>query len=183
MSSRYVLPVLAAGLLAAGCGTATVEGSSATTTSERPTTVAFDPCDELSAEALQAAGLDPATKKTSVDSPDGQASAWKICRWRPADGQSYAVAVGSSTFTQDDLPSNATVTGFEDVQIGSRAGKTYHEAGSSDLLRCFVSLPAQAGMHNIIVDWDASERETAPETPPCSLAVEKAQQLEPFLPQ
>lgn len=169
-------------LLLAGCGTDT-SGTPTTQTTERPTTVAFNPCDELGADALQAAGLDPASKSTSINSPGGQPSAWKICRWRPADGQSYAVAVGSSTFTQDDLSSNQTVTGFEDVKIGSRTGKTYHEAGNSDLLRCFVSLPAEGGgMHNVIVDWDASERETAPETPPCTLAVEKAQQLEPYLP-
>ncbi|WP_280507811.1 DUF3558 domain-containing protein [Nocardia flavorosea] len=172
----------AAALLAAGCGTDT-SGTPTPSTTEKPTTVAFNPCDELSAEALQAAGLDPATKKTSVDSPDGQPSAWKICFWRPADRTPYAVSVGSSTFTMDDLPSNETVTGFEDVQIGSRAAKTYHQANSPTMLRCFVAFPSGSGMANVIVDWDASERETAPETPPCTLAVEKAQQLEPYLPQ
>ncbi|WP_327150072.1 DUF3558 domain-containing protein [Nocardia sp. NBC_01329] len=177
---RIWLPLLAcAGLLVAGCGETTVEGSP--TTTERPTTVAFNPCSDLPDDALRAAGLDPATKKTSVDTPTGGGT-WKICFWRPVDKTPYAVSIGTTTFTQDDLPGNPTITGLSDVQIGSRAGKTYRQANSPLMLRCYVSMPSGGGMANVIVDWDASERETAPEKPPCSLAVEQATELEPFLP-
>lgn len=174
--------VLAAGLLTAGCGGVTGEGSSVDTTEQKPETVAFNPCDELSDDALRAAGLDPNTKKDSVNSPTG-GGVWKICFWRPLDRTPYAVSVGTTTFTQDDLADNPTVTGFEDVQIGSRAGKTYRQANSSMNLRCYVSMPSGGGMANIIVDWDASEKDSAPNTPPCSLAVERARELEPYLPQ
>lgn len=180
--NRYVVGVLSAtALLVAGCGTE-ASGTSEPTT-EQPTTVAFNPCDELSTEALQAADLDPDSKSTSVDSPNGEASAWKICRWKPVDGQPYAVGVGSSTFSQDSLADNPTVTGFEDVRIGARAGKTYYQSGDRELLRCYVSVPApDGGMHNVILSWRTSQKETIPESPPCSLAVEKAKELEPFLP-
>lgn len=181
--NRYLVPATAVGaLLLAGCGTGASDTPEPTT--DKPETVAFDPCNELSNDALRTAGLDPASKSTSIDPPDGQASKWKICRWTPSgDSLGYSVGIGSTTFTQADLPANKTVTGFQDVQIGSRAGKTYYPADDPDQLRCYVSMPAgRGGMHNIIVSWQYSERESASETPPCGIAVERAKELEPYLP-
>lgn len=182
--SRYLCrfgSVIAAGLFVAGCGGATDAEPPADTTEQKPATVAFNPCDELSDEALRAAGLDPSTKQTSVDSPTG--GVWKICMWQPVDGTPYIVSIGTTTFSQEELPGNPTVTGFEDVQIGSRAGKTYHQANDPEPLRCYVSIPAAGGgMHNVILGWRTSQKASIPESPPCTLAVERAKELEPYLP-
>ncbi|WP_040791116.1 DUF3558 domain-containing protein [Nocardia paucivorans] len=177
LSSGLLMAVVAAGCSSEVAGTP--EGTEQTTEES----VAFNPCSELPDEALRAADLDPASKSTSIDPPSGP-STWRICRWDPIDGQPYMVGIASTTHTQDEVLNNPTVTGFKDVQIGDRAGKTYHQAGrgTDDLLRCYVSLPAEHGMHNVILSWRYSQRESAPETPPCTLAVERARALEPFLP-
>lgn len=175
---RLLALITGVGVLSA-CGPAATTDAP-TTTAEQ--TVAFNPCDELSTDALRAAGLDPATKSTSINPPSGPAT-WRICRWEPSDGEPYMVGVGSTTHTQDEALDNSTVTGFADVQVGPRAGKTYHHANVPNPLRCYVSIPAATGMHNVILSWNASDRESAPQTPPCDLAVEVARELEPFLPE
>lgn len=143
-------------------------------------TVEFNPCTDLSDEALRATRVDPATKDVSIDPPEGP-TRWRICAWNATEGP-YRVSVASTTHKQDEVYDNPAVTGFSPVQINSRSGLTYHSSSDPDQLRCYVSLPAKQGMFNVIVGWRYGSRELMPQSPPCGLAVQHARELEPFLP-
>ncbi|WP_280421112.1 DUF3558 domain-containing protein [Nocardia carnea] len=178
-----MVAVTAAGLVA-GCGV-TVEGEpasegSSTTSGEQH--VEWNPCSELSEEALRATGADPSSKSTVFDAP-GDRAAWRMCTWK-ADSGPYHVGVGATVYTQDDVYKNPQVTGIEPVQVNDRSGLTYHLVGNETPTRlCYVSLPMQNGMLNVYANWFYSERSSIPESPPCGLAVRHAQTLEPFLPE
>ncbi|WP_280434033.1 DUF3558 family protein [Nocardia carnea] len=127
MSSRYLLPVVAAaGLLAAGCGTDTVEGDPTT-----PTTVAapepFNVCQDLPDSALQAAGLDPSTKDVVTDPPSGPSS-WRVCAWDPAGMPppvTYVVELYSTSHTMEETRN----TGRPEMAFGSgRHHSTYRQS-------------------------------------------------------
>ncbi|MEU4313030.1 DUF3558 domain-containing protein [Nocardia sp. NPDC024068] len=167
-----------------GCGV-TVDGDPA---AERQSTtsgeqfVEWNPCSELPDEALQATGADPASKSTDFDAP-GDRATWRMCAWNSVDGP-YYIGVGATTIQQSDMYQNTSVTGITEAQINGRAGLTYYPSTSEDPIRaCYVSLPMQGGMLNVYVDWRYSERSSLPEAPPCGLAVQHAQTLEPFLPE
>ncbi|MBF6351510.1 DUF3558 domain-containing protein [Nocardia flavorosea] len=180
---RNVMVAVAVAGLAAGCGGAVdgepAAGGTGTTTGEQH--VEWNPCSELSADALQATGADPATRSSVFDAP-GNKSAWRMCTWQANDGP-YFIGVGATVFTQDDVYENKQVTGIEPVQINDRSGLTYHLVGNEDPIRlCYVSLPMQKGMLNVYASWQYSERDSIPESPPCGLAVQHARTLEPYLP-
>nr|WP_245839049.1 DUF3558 domain-containing protein [Nocardia donostiensis] len=179
---RAVLGGVAVIGVAAGCsvyvdGEPAAEGQSATTTEE---TVEYNPCTDLSDEALQATGLDPATKGTVTDAPTGPVT-WRMCQWTSTEGP-YLVTVGASVYTQDDVRQNSVVTGFRDAQIGPRSGLTFYDKNDEDQLRCYVSLPSEQGVINVIVNWYYSQKESIPQSPPCDLAIQHAAELEPYLP-
>ncbi|WP_280472746.1 DUF3558 domain-containing protein [Nocardia cyriacigeorgica] len=186
-SKIMVGALVAAGALAVGGCSDTTEGSPQSEGQGQVTsqaqTVSFNPCDEadLPPDALSSAGLDPATKNTSINPPTGD-TAWRICDWRAVDSP-VAVGVAASTLSQDALATNPSVTGFEDVTINGRAGMTYVPADGAHGLRCYVSIPGMgSGMFNVIVDWPYSKRDQATEKPPCATAVRYAEALEPHLP-
>ncbi|WP_171050261.1 DUF3558 domain-containing protein [Nocardia cyriacigeorgica] len=171
-----------AALTVAGCSSGTTDGEPVAqqeTSGEK--TVQFNPCEDLSADALTAAGLDPASEHTTIDPPTG-ATSWRICAWK-VPGQPYSVSIGASTHMQDEVLDNPTVTDFADVQIGSRSGMTYRQVDDEHKLSCYVSLPSSQGMFNVIADWPYSKRDSVPEAPPCSLAIKHATDLEPYLPE
>ncbi|WP_254854218.1 DUF3558 domain-containing protein [Nocardia donostiensis] len=180
---RAVLGGVAVVGVAAGCsvyvdGEPAAEGQSATTTEED---VAFNPCTDLSDEALRATRVDPASKSTVTDAPTGPVT-WRICKWRSAES-SYFVTVSSSVHTQDEARANDKLTGFRDVEIGDRAGLVYYDKADEDKLRCYVNLSATQGMYEVTVGWAYSKKDSIPESPPCSLAIEHAKDLEPYLPE
>ncbi|MET8776777.1 DUF3558 domain-containing protein [Nocardia sp. NPDC004654] len=159
-------------------GNARTEGAASPTNGEK--TVMFNPCTDLSADALKAAKVDPASKDTVTDPPSG-AAAWRACQWVSTQGP-YLMTVAASTRTQDEVLQNSTVTGFQPVTIGARAGLTYRDKNDPDQLECYVSFPSADGMFNVIVGWRYSERASITQAPPCDLAVQHAKQVEPFLP-
>ncbi|MCP2320799.1 Protein of unknown function (DUF3558) [Nocardia amikacinitolerans] len=159
-------------------GNARTEGAGSPTNGER--SVKFNPCTELSADALRAIKVDPSSKDIVTDPPTGPA-AWRICQWSSTEGP-YLVSVASSTRPQEDVRSNDTVTDFQPVTIGARSGLTYRDKTDPDKLRCYVSLPSQDGMFNVVVGWRFSERKSITQAPPCDLAVLHAKAIEPFLP-
>ncbi|MGI5221361.1 DUF3558 domain-containing protein [Nocardia sp. CA-290969] len=178
-----VIAIAAAGLVT-GCGVTVGEEPAAegAGTSSEEQHVQWNPCSELSEDALRATGADPNTKSAVFDAP-GDRAAWRMCTWRATDGP-YFIGVGATVFTQDDVYKNTQVTGIEPVQINDRSGLTYHLVGNEDPIRlCYVSLPMQNGMLNVYASWHYSERSSIPESPPCGLAVGHAQTLEPFLPE
>lgn len=179
--ARAVLAAIAVIGLAAGCS-ATVDGGPAAEGQGAPKeeTVEYNPCTDLTDEAIRAAGLDPATKSTVTDAPTGPVT-WRMCQWSSTEGP-YLVTVGSSVHTQEEVRKNPIVTGFQDTQVGSRPGLAFHDKDDEDQLRCYVSFPSDHGVFNVIVNWHYSQKESMPETPPCSLAQQHATELEPHLP-
>ncbi|MFC9436576.1 DUF3558 domain-containing protein [Nocardia sp. NPDC057030] len=180
VAARTILAGMAVVGLVAGCspndGTPTPQSTNGSPTSgER--TVSFNPCKDLSDEALRAMQVDPASKTVVIDPTSGP-SAWRICKWN-ATGGPYFVTVSSTFFTQDDSRKNDKLTGFRDVKIGPRAGLTYQDKTDEQKLRCYVSLPTAEGMFEVTVGWRYGEPVTRDR---CELAVEHAKQLEPFLP-
>jgi hypothetical protein len=170
--------------LVTGCGT-TVKGNSAAegqNTSQREQTVRWNPCAELSEEALRATGADPTSKSTDFDAP-GDKAAWRMCAWDSVDAP-YFIGVGATTLTQDEVRKNSSVTGFTPVEVNGRSGLTYYPGtGETPVRRCYVSLPMDGGMLNVYVDWRYGEHHAMPESPPCGSAVQHAQELEPYLPE
>ncbi len=176
-----VVAMVAAGLVA-GC---TVGGESASagpsTTTGEPR-VEWNPCSELSTEALEATGASPETKSTRFDAP-GDRAAVRMCSWEPADGRPYYIGIGSFVFTLDEFRQNDQVTGFTDVQVNDRPGLTFYPTGNENpIRRCYVGLPMARGGLMIYADWRYGKRDSLPESPPCGLAVQHAQTLEPYLP-
>ncbi|MFF3227906.1 DUF3558 domain-containing protein [Nocardia suismassiliense] len=178
---RTVLAGVAVVGLVVGCspteeGTPTTNGANGSPTNgER--TVTFNPCKDLSDEALRATRVDPASKSVVTDPASGP-TAWRICKWDAANGP-YFVTVSSTYFTQADSRKNDKLTGFRDVQIGPRAGLTYQDKSDEEKLRCYVSLPTAEGMFEVTVGWRYGEPVTRDR---CELAAEHATQLEPYLP-
>ncbi|WP_280457144.1 DUF3558 domain-containing protein [Nocardia carnea] len=176
-----VVAMVAAGL-AAGCGGAESASAGPTTTTGEPH-VEWNPCSELSTEALEATGARPETKHTSFDAP-GDRAAVRMCAWDSADGSPYFIGVGSFIFTLEEFRQNDQVTGFAEVQINDRSGLTFYPAGNeTPIRRCYVGLPMAKGGLMIYADWRYSKRDSLPESPPCGLAVQHAQTLEPYLPE
>ncbi|MFI7004325.1 DUF3558 domain-containing protein [Nocardia sp. NPDC050175] len=177
---RTVLAGIAVAGLVAGCSP-TKDGNPQGVVSGTPTsgeqTVQFNPCTDLSDEALRAIHVDPATKYTVTDAARGGVSA-RICKWDSTQGP-YFVTVSSTTSTQDDARKNDSLTGLRDVKIGPRSGLTYKDKSDEGNLRCYASLPAAQGMFEVTVGWRYGDPVTRDV---CELAVEHAKQLEPYLP-
>ncbi|MGW6331212.1 DUF3558 domain-containing protein [Nocardia rhamnosiphila] len=179
---RVVLAVAGAGLVA-GCAT-TVDGAPETEgapNSGEQQFVDWNPCSDLSDEALRASGVDPGSKNSRTDAP-GDEALWRICAWNASDGP-YFVGVGSSSSPQDLLYENTSITGITARRVNGRAGLTFYPNGNDDpIRRCYTSVPTARGMVTVYVDWQYSQRNSMPESPPCGLAVEHAEKLEPYLP-
>ncbi|MFE3443163.1 DUF3558 domain-containing protein [Nocardia sp. NPDC059180] len=185
MRNRIVLSGLVVGAVALGtvaCGD-TTDGTPTTTTSDVASAAAavelFNPCSDLSEQALTDAGLDPSTERTSVDPPSGEAD-WRICSWKPTDSSATVrVDVFSTSYTIDEARQNDNLTGFENVTIGPRSGVTLYDKSDTKRDRCYAAMPAAQGMFEIAVTWRGSES-AMPDM--CDLAVEQAARLEPNLP-
>lgn len=176
---RTMLVGAAVTALVTGCsptkdGTPTTSGPK-TVNGEK--TVEWNPCTQLSDEAVRAARMDPATKDVTTDAPTGPVSA-RVCQWDAVDGP-YFVSVSSTIYSQDEARKNANLTGFRDVPIGARSGLIYQDKSDERKLRCYVSLPAAQGMLEVTVGWRYGEPMSRDR---CELAVEHAKELEPYLP-
>ncbi|MBF6082718.1 DUF3558 domain-containing protein [Nocardia cyriacigeorgica] len=179
---RAMLGGIAVVGLVAGCSTS-VDGEPAAqgaSESTREQTVQWNPCTELPDEALTATKVDPASKEAVTDAPTGDVT-YRICRWDSTEGP-YLLYVGSSTYTQADARANTNLTGLKDVQIGPRSGLTYGEKSDEERSTCWVNLPWEKGTLEVSVSWLYGEEESMPESPPCSVAVRHATELEPYLP-
>ncbi|MFE9574764.1 DUF3558 domain-containing protein [Nocardia sp. NPDC006044] len=181
VAARTVLAGMAVVGLVAGCsptkdGTPNPEGTSGAPTSGQRT-VQFNPCTDLSDEALRVTHVDPATKYVVTDAPRGGVTA-RICKWDSTQGP-YFVTVSSTTATQDEARKNDSLTGLRDVTIGPRSGLIYRDKSDAGNLRCYASMPAAQGMFEVTVGWRYGDPVTGDV---CDLAVEHAKQLEPYLP-
>ncbi|MEU8894442.1 DUF3558 domain-containing protein [Nocardia sp. NPDC048505] len=159
----------------AACGPSkSVEGTAQPTTREAEI---WNPCTQLSDEALRKGRMDPASKSVTTDPSQGPA-AWRVCKWNATE-LPYWVTVFSTRFTQDDSRSNAKLTNFREVTVGPRKGLIYQEKSEPTTDGCYVSLPAEQGMIEVRV----GKRSLKPiPNDPCDLAIGHAKDLEPFLP-
>lgn len=186
VAPKVVLRTVLAGMAVAGlvAGCSPTKDGAPTTASGKPTsgetTVQYNPCTELSDEALRATKVDPASKDVTTDAPTGPVSA-RVCQWSSTEGP-YFVSVSSTVYSQDDARKNEALTGFRDVKIGPRPGLIYQDKSDEDKLRCYASLPWSKGMFEVTVGWRYGSRASMPQSPPCDLAVRHAQELEPYLP-
>lgn len=176
---RTVLVGAAVTALVTGCsptkdGTPTTSGPK-TVNGEK--TVEWNPCTQLSDEALKAARMDPATKDVITDAPSGPVDA-RMCQWYPVEGP-YLVSVSSTIYSLDDARKNDKLTGFRDVQIGPRASLISEDKSDTKKLSCYVGLPTAQGTIEVAVGWRYGEPVTKDR---CELAVQHAKELEPYLP-
>ncbi|GAA5042021.1 DUF3558 domain-containing protein [Nocardia callitridis] len=169
--------------LMVGCSS-TVEGGAQTESVNgsptREQTVQWNPCTELSDDALRAAGADPATKRVVTDAATGDTSG-RICQWNSTEGP-YFVSLSSTVYSQNEARLNDKITGVQDISVGPRHGLTYWDKSDDDKLACYVNVPWAKGSLEVIIDWRYGSRDSMPEAPPCSLAVQHAEILEPYLP-
>jgi hypothetical protein len=177
---RYLLPVVAAGLLAAGC---TSWGKPVESTTSAPATAAAVPilnvCDDLPDSALQAAGLDPSTEDVITNAPSGPTS-WIVCAWDPADQTpaTYRVELYSTSHTLAETRNNGDLIDFADATIGGREAITFKEKATTET-RCRASFGAEQGSFVLSTAWF----ETGAKPDLCGLAVQYLTALEPALPE
>ncbi|GGL32375.1 DUF3558 domain-containing protein [Nocardia jinanensis] len=174
---------VSAALLVAGCastvgGEPEVEGQS---TNSGEASVEWNPCSQLPEEALRATGADPSQKIDTIDAP-GDRALFRVCSWDSVDGP-YHVGIGSTALTQDEWYDNTEVTDVKPQKINDRAGLSFYpDNGEQPIRACYVSLPMEGGSLFINVDWQYSQRNSMPESPPCALVIQHAEKLEPYLP-
>ncbi|MGW0251829.1 DUF3558 domain-containing protein [Nocardia goodfellowii] len=182
MRIAYVLRTVLAGAavvgLAVGCGSGkSVEGTAQPTTRDIDKIEVWNPCTQLTDEALRSARVDPTTKSVITDAAQGPTS-WRACQWQATE-LPYFVSVLSTSHTQDESRANPKLTNFRDVTIGPRKALIYQEKSEPSADGCYVSLPAEQGM----VEVRTGKRQTKPiAADPCDLAVGHAKNLEPYLP-
>lgn len=180
---RATMAAAAVALLAAGCGS-TTEGeptaagsNTASTTRNLDEIEIFNPCSELSDEALESAGLDPSSKGVITDPPSGP-STWRVCNWTPSDKQ-FAIGVFSTSHTLEESRENDDLTDFKDVTVGSREGLSFRDKSTPAGDGCYVAFAAEQGMFEISADW---LRRGKRDVDICSIALDHAIELEPHLP-
>ncbi|NEW40439.1 DUF3558 domain-containing protein [Nocardia cyriacigeorgica] len=179
---RATMAAAAVALLAAGCGS-TTEGEptaagsdTATTTRNLDEIEIFNPCTELSDDALRAANLEPSTKRVLTDPPSGPAT-FRSCNWKSADRQ-FRVDVYSTSHTIDETRNRDDLVDLKEVVVGPRNGLTYFDSSDAEREICYVAFPAAQGMFNVSASWVGSGNQDV-----CALAVERAIDLEPYLPE
>lgn len=179
---RALLVTAAVVTLASGCGVlesgeATTEGSGATTTRDIDEIVVFNPCSQISNDALTSVGLNPDSKNVITDPPTGPSS-WRVCSWRPAD-RLYAISVMSTSHTLDEARTNEDHVDVQETTVNARPAIYSRDKTDTDRSACYVSFSAQQGMFEIRASWlngDPSDGDI------CTIAMQYAVGFEPHLP-
>ncbi|MCE5292862.1 MAG: DUF3558 domain-containing protein [Nocardiaceae bacterium] len=130
----------------------------------------WDPCTELSDQALREAGAKPETKDDAVQFPD-----WHMCGWL-LDTDPYSLGVLSTERRVADFRRNPTKTGFQDANVSGRHGLIYLEVANTRS-SCTVGFDTARGSVHVVVGTRDLSRET------CGPALDTARRLLPYLPQ
>ncbi len=149
-----------------------------TPTSSAPQHAAFNPCTDLSDEAVRAASADPASKAVVTDA--GPQASTKACGWRSTDGP-HSLGIGSLNQSLSDVPKNTKLVNVRETTVGPRQALMYNDDfdEKSDKNSCWVGFDYSGGLIEINIDWDYLVPKTAD---PCDLALDRAKKLEPYLP-
>lgn len=168
-----VLALAAASLLVAGCDDTSVDGSP-TGTSTVKNAGLFEPCG-IPADAVRAAGLDPATK--NADFFGVQHTGWEACAWD--SGSWYYLGIIVTDHTLDEVKSNPRNTDIQPAAFPARDAITYRENKPDKLDDCTVAFKTSEGTVMVIADKKGSR--TA-EDDVCAVAIRGAASLNASIP-
>ncbi|MFJ2664040.1 DUF3558 domain-containing protein [Nocardia fluminea] len=134
---RALMAVATGGLALAALVGCSSEGQ------EPPATKAlFDPCTGVTADALQKAGVDPATKEAA-----GAASAgWQTCEWTAATAY---LRIFSTSRTLAEFESESGTAAFTDYAVAGRTGRRL--GGAPTPGSCDVLFAAEQGVIRLVV--------------------------------
>ncbi|CRK50451.1 conserved exported hypothetical protein [Rhodococcus sp. RD6.2] len=171
MRAKAVVGVMVcAAALASGCGTVAGEAKPQDPTASQPE---FNPCDDLSDDAVRAAGMDPATEAREILGV--QQPGWSICEW---DGPSYALGVAATNYSLGDVRRNPEFKGFEPVEVPGRSAIRFGSASGGSDDRCYVATPSGSGTVLISATLPVGRPGD-----PCALALDGTRVLLPYLPE
>ncbi|MFC4127380.1 DUF3558 domain-containing protein [Nocardia rhizosphaerae] len=175
---RAAVALAVLGLALAGCNDTSSETAQPTTTKPDIFNVCRDP--GLSDAALLAAGLDPTTKRVTVDPPEGP-STFRICSWRPVDDRyaptNYTIGVFSTSRTLDQLTTKEGVTVLRESTVNGRRALFTSERNDPG---CWLSMKAEQGMFTVDARQLSQYGDQISDL--CDLVTKHAEALEPSLP-
>lgn len=173
---RIRLALLAgAVLLAVGCdaqaGTETPQEASP------PPAPLWDPC-TLSDSTVQAAGLDPTTRDTTIAGAEN-VEGWELCSWKDSP-PNYTLGVWATTHGLDEVKSNEVNTGFTDVTVAGRSAVQHGVRGGAAERTCYLEFPAASGVYAV-----STYKRVSTDDPrdPCDIATGAAEVIAPEFPQ
>ncbi|GGC53672.1 DUF3558 domain-containing protein [Hoyosella rhizosphaerae] len=145
----------------------------------RPPAV-FDPCEDIPDEAVEAVGVDPATKYMSIAGNENHYGVhwdWhRACAW---NGEYHRVWIASVDEPFEDVPERSIVENVREISINGRAALHY------GLLACgprvCSEVAFQTGAGSVWVNLNLSSRGDR-SLQADDLVVEYAALLEPYLP-
>ncbi|GAB2656024.1 DUF3558 domain-containing protein [Nocardia goodfellowii] len=162
-------------LVASGCGSKTEgKGGPTATNTSAATATLWDPCTQVSDQALKQVGVKPETKESGVAGVEEPG--WKVCSWNNAD---FDLVVWSTTFGIDDFKKKDGNTDFKDIAVAGRSGVTYHRARDTANEDCDLVFPAAQGAFSISIYNRASSTNVEP---PCQRANKAAEVVVPLFP-
>ncbi|MFE5477311.1 DUF3558 family protein [Nocardia sp. NPDC056541] len=133
---KRALMVVATG----GLALATLVGCSSAEPEAAQPKALFEPCTGVTADALQKAGVDPATKVAA-----GAVSAgWQTCEWT---GATAYLRVFSTSRTLAEFEKEAGPTPFTDYTVAGRAGRRLGDTPTS----CDILFAASQGVIRMVV--------------------------------
>ncbi|MFE6920301.1 DUF3558 domain-containing protein [Nocardia sp. NPDC057663] len=138
--------VVVAGLAVAGlvgCDSGETSSKGMTTTAKP---VLWNPCTEISDDALRAAGVDPASEE--IGAGGVPQSGWEICGW---DGPDYSLTVYTTSKTIGYFEEKPGNIDFTDVTIADRQGRQFRVQGDTRNLWCDVVFPSNQGVVQLAV--------------------------------
>ncbi|CAM3618820.1 DUF3558 domain-containing protein [Smaragdicoccus niigatensis] len=129
----------------------------------------WDPCTELSDQALREAGAKPETKDDAV-----KLKGWHVCGWQTTY-DTYRLNVASSEDSLATLRKRAAYADFRVVEVGGRSGQTYLVAGDRNG-GCTVGFDSARGSVHV----EMTRRKAGDAA--CQVALVVARKLLPNLP-
>ena len=143
--------VIVAGLAVvglAGCDAGESSSNGATTTAKP---VLWNPCTEISDDALTAAGVDPASEEKGVAGVPQ--SGWEICGWM---APKFGLTVYTTDKTLAEFEAKPGNVGFTDVTVAGRPGRRFKVEGDRRNLICDVVFATRYGVVQLEVTNRAS---------------------------
>ncbi|WP_167768974.1 DUF3558 domain-containing protein [Nocardia sp. CS682] len=184
--------VVGVGLVLAGCekstdGVPTSSGQSSASATAKPSgskaadTALWDPCTQLSDDALRSTGLKPETKEKDVAGIDP--TGWQVCGWQAAGSGWYDLAVMSGEVTLDQFRQRTDLRDFETLTVAGRPALRFLDADDDKGLDCTVALQVPQGGKPGSVSFYLTTRYSIGKLGvPCDEALRNANELSKFLP-